>query len=130
MQEFKTLLFGVSGLSMIFWVSVIAIWHVDMFPKIFAKDSLQSFSKSKAGSKKEAEVSVLPSSRGLRPNGISKGLIDRGIYSRKSLVVANFSPIEDSYSVNRLYTSTLLSLGVMSFCLLCYGLQSSLRINS
>tara|TARA_B100000029_G_scaffold479419_1_gene526456 strand:- start:581 stop:973 length:393 start_codon:yes stop_codon:yes gene_type:complete len=130
MQEFKTLLFGVSGLSLIFWVSVIAIWHVDIFPKIFAKDSLQDFSTTKAEVTKEAPDAAMAVSGALRPNGISKGLIDRRIYSRKSLVVANFSPIEDSYSVNRLYTSILLSLSVMSFSLLCYGLQSSLRINS
>ena len=54
------------------------------------------------------------------------GLIDRGKYSRKSLVIADFNLIESSYSVNRLYTSMLLSIGVMSFILITYGLHSGL----
>ena len=128
MEGFKTILFGISGLSVIFWVSVMTIWHVDMFPKIFAKDSLVELNVKSPSDKITLVINSLGSSRSLRPNAVSKGLIDRGMYSRRSFVVANFSPAEASYSVNRLYTSVLLSLSVMSFLFLCYGLQSILRI--
>ena len=40
METFKTLLFGIGGLSMIFWVAVIGIWHVDMFPRFFKEDRI------------------------------------------------------------------------------------------
>ena len=128
MEGFKTILFGISGLSVIFWVSVIAIWHVDMFPKIFAKDSLVELNIKSPSVRTSLEINSLSSSGSLRPNEVSKGLRDRGIYSRRSFVVANFSPVEASYSVNRLYTSVILSLSVMSFLFLSYGLQSILRI--
>ena len=128
MEGFKTILFGISGLSVIFWVSVMTIWHVDMFPKIFAKDTLVELNIKSSSVRTALEINSLSSSGSLRPNKVSKGLLDRGIYSRRSFVVANFSPAEASYSVNRLYTSVILSLSVMSFLFLCYGLQSILRI--
>ena len=40
MELFKVLLFGVTGLSLVFWVCVIALWHTYMFPKFFAEDSI------------------------------------------------------------------------------------------
>ncbi|AAQ00210.1 Predicted protein [Prochlorococcus marinus subsp. marinus str. CCMP1375] len=81
-----------------------------MFPRFFNEDSkVQSYSATYNSS------SIKPS-----------GLIDRSKYSRKSLVIADFTPVEANYSVNRLYTSMLLSLGVMSFILITYGLHSGL----
>ena len=44
----------------------------------------------------------------------------------KSFVIADFNPLEADYSVNRLYTSMILSLGVMSFIMVTYGLHSAL----
>jgi len=128
MEGFKTILFGISGLSVIFWVSVIAMWHADMSPKIFEKDTLVELNIKSPSVRTALEINSLSSSGSLRPNEVSKGLLVRGIYSRRSFVVANFSPVDASYSVNRLYTSVILSLSVMSFLFLCYGLQSILRI--
>ena len=128
MEGFKIILFGISGLSVIFWVPVLAMWNADMLPRIFAKDTLVELNIKSPSVRTALEINSLSSSGSLRPNEVSKGLLDRGIYSRRSFVVANFSPVDASYSVNRLYTSVILSLSVMSFLFLCYGLQSILRI--
>ncbi len=111
MEFFKYLLSGVSGLSIIFWVAVIAMWHTYMFPRIFREDHHSE--KFPLGEKFLS---------GYEMN--SSGLIDRGKYSAKSFVIADFTPVEPTYGVNRLYTSMLLSLGVMSFILISYGLHS------
>ena len=130
MEAFKALLFGISGASLIFWVCVIAMWHVDMFPRIFGRDSLASITSINPQTEQfQASSSSSFSRQGaLRVNGATKGLLDRGKYSRKSMVVADFSPVEDGYGVNRLYTSLVLSLGAMSFIGLAYGLQSGLKL--
>ena len=111
MELFKYFLFGISGLSLIFWVCVIALWHTYMFPRFFQEDS---FSK----------VSSSITSKGLKLR--ESGLFDRNKYSNKSFVIADFTPVEENYGVNRLYTSMILSLGVMSFLLITYGLHSAL----
>ena len=44
METFRFLLFGIAGVSVIFWVSVIALWHTYMFPTFFKEDKdLDSF---------------------------------------------------------------------------------------
>ncbi len=111
MEFFKYFLFGISGLSLIFWVCVIAIWHANMFPRLFREDKLKDFSSSYNFDRSK-----------LKPSG----LIDRSKYSMSSFVIADFTPLEPDYSVNRLYTSILLSLGVMSFILISYGLHSGI----
>ncbi len=110
MEFFKYLLFGIAGLSMIFWVSVIALWHTYMFPSFFKEDSSSKIVSHKNESKLNAS-----------------GLINRGKYSNKSFVIADFTPVEADYNVNRLYTSMILSLGVMSFLMVTYGLHSVLE---
>ena len=124
METFKTFLFGISGISMIFWVAVIGIWHVDMFPRIFKDENREiQISTNKKSTIKKSPGDFIGSGA-LRPEGKSIGLTDRFKYSRKAFVVADFSPIEAGYGVNRLYTSLLLSLGAMSFILITYGLHS------
>ncbi len=114
MEFFKYFLFGIAGLSLIFWVSIIAIWHVDMFPRLFRDDyKVDQLNRFSAFSK--ADLKLKPS-----------GIIDRNKYSNKSFVIADFTPVESDYGVNRLYTSLLLSLGVMSFIIISYGLHSGL----
>ncbi len=124
METFKTFLFGISGISMIFWVAVIGLWHVDMFPKIFNSDQFQTGGFGSSPVTKRSDIKSLVAEGALRPDIENTGLSDRAKYSRKSLVVADFSPLEDGYGVNRLYTSMLLSLGVMSFIIITYGLHS------
>ena len=106
-------MFGIAGLSMIVWVSIIALWHTYMFPRFFQED----------------QVTLIKTGIGLTDTDIRlkpSGLIDRSKYSNKSFVIADFNPVQSSYGVNRLYTSMLLSLGVMSFLLITYGLHSGL----
>ena len=38
MDSFRFILFGISGVSLIFWVAVIALWHTYMFPTLFNED--------------------------------------------------------------------------------------------
>ena len=38
MENFRFLLFGIAGVSVIFWVAVITLWHTYMFPKFFNED--------------------------------------------------------------------------------------------
>ncbi len=128
METFKTFLFGISGISMIFWVAVIGMWHVDMFPKIFNSDQFQTIGLGNSPVPKRSDVKSLVAEGALRPDIENTGLTDRAKYSRKSLVVADFSPLEDGYGVNRLYTSMILSLGVMSFIIITYGLHSGFSL--
>ena len=44
MENFRFLLFGIAGISVVFWVAVITLWHTYMFPKFFNEDmGLNSF---------------------------------------------------------------------------------------
>ncbi len=52
------------------------------------------------------------------------GLEDRGKYTKKSFVVADFNPIDSAYGVNRLYTSVLIGLAISTFVIITFGLQS------
>ncbi len=113
MEFFKFILFGIAGLSMIFWVAVIALCHTYMFPRLFIEDQLDKI---------DTNIGLNNYSYELNPSGLA----NRGKYSRKSLVIADFNPVESTYGVNRLYTSMLLSLGVISFLLITYGLHSGL----
>ncbi len=111
MELFKTLLFGLTGASLIFWVCVIALWHTYMFRGLFREDSCNPSTYDKYNKLSFSYIN-------------KSGLADRGKYSNKSFVIADFTPVENEYSVNRLYTSILISLGAMSFIVLTYGLQS------
>tara|TARA_Y100001968_G_scaffold304884_1_gene320281 strand:- start:715 stop:1113 length:399 start_codon:yes stop_codon:yes gene_type:complete len=127
---FKELLFGIAGVSMIAWVAVVGLWHTFMFPRFFKEDSQQSnerFSSMPAISSTSESFSEV-SKGAVRPMTNSIGLNDRNKYSRQSIVLADFNPIEADYGVNRLYTVMLLSLGVMSFVIITYGLQSGFRL--
>ena len=127
---FKEILFGIAGVSMIAWVSVIGLWHTFMFPRFFAEDrqgvssviSNETFAASSNGSLSQVGKGSV------RPLTNSIGLNDRNKYTRQSLVLADFNPVESGYSVNRLYTIMLLSLGVMSFVIITFGLHSGFNL--
>ena len=124
MESFKILLFGISGLSLIFWAAVIGLWHVDMFPRLFSEDSRREPYSPSSNNSSTAESNTNNSLMPTMENSGIIGLMNRGKYSRKSFVIADFSPIEKGYSVNRLYTFMILSLAVMTFTILGYGLHS------
>lgn len=101
-----------------------AIWHVDMFPRIFKPNSGASVPSSVISNSIDKSNDYLIQEGSLRPSIKGSSLINRSKYKRKALLVADFSPIEDGYSVNRLYTTILISIGLASFIFLTYGLQS------
>ena len=83
MEFFKYLLFGVAGLSLIFWVCVIALWHTYMFPRCFGEEQHSSNINNLLQSSPEGIIS-------------ESGLIDRAKYSNKSFVIADFNKITTS----------------------------------
>ena len=135
---FKEILFGLAGVSMIAWAGVIGLWHTYMFPRFFKEDS------SRINNYSPVTSSISNAQSAPEINGPNKpwflddeggtltpktamgaiGLSDRGKYSKKSFVVADFNPVESDYGVNRLYTSVLIGLAISSFVLISFGLQS------
>ena len=135
---FKEILFGLAGVSMIAWAGVIGLWHTYMFPRFFREDTSRINSASSATSViSEAQSAPVNNSPNkpwflddeggtLTPKTAmgAIGLSDRGKYSKKSFVVADFNPVEAGYGVNRLYTSVLIGLAISTFVIISFGLQS------
>ncbi len=135
---FKEILFGLAGVSMIAWAGVIGLWHTYMFPRFFREDSsrINSSSSVTSGISKAQPAPTINSSNKpwflddeggtLTPQTAlgAIGLSDRGKYSKKSFVVADFNPVEAGYGVNRLYTSVLIGLAISTFVIISFGLQS------
>ena len=130
----KEILFGLAGVSMIAWAGLIGLWHTYMFPRFFKEDSnrINNPSPVSAGeTTSEANGSNKPwflndEGNTLTPQSAlgAIGLSDRGKYSKKSFVVADFNPVESGYGVNRLYSSILIGLAISTFVIICFGLQS------
>ena len=131
---FKDILFGLAGVSMIAWAGVIGLWHTFMFPRFFKEDSSRINSASQLSSAQSAPKANSPNKPwfiddeggSLTPDSAlwAIGLSDRGKYSKKSFVVADFNPVEAGYGVNRLYTSVLIGLAISTFVIISFGLQS------
>ena len=130
----KEILFGLAGVSMIAWAGVIGLWHTYMFPRFFKEDTSRINSASPVTSVQsdyEENSSIKPwfledEGTSLTPQSAlgAIGLSDRGKYSKKSFVVADFNPVESDYGVNRLYTSILIGLAISTFVIISFGLQS------
>ena len=117
MENFRFLLFGIAGVSAIFWVAVIALWHTYMFPKFFNEDrGLNSVIN------KELSVSTEPILGSLVKSSNFKS---RDKYSMKNLVVADFSST-NNFTLNKLYASVMIGVTFASFIFLNYGLSSSI----
>ena len=117
METFRFLLFGIAGVSLVFWVAVIALWHTYMFPKFFNKDKgLNSVIN------KDLNVTTEPILGSLVN---SKNFKSRDKYSMKNLVVADFSSSND-FTLNKLYTTVMIGVSFASFIFLTYGLSSSI----
>ena len=132
---FKEILFGLAGVSMIAWAGVIGLWHTYMFPRFFKEDSsrINSSIPSTSVAQSAPEINSTNKPWFLSDEGDSLtpqtalgaiGLSDRGKYSKKSFVVADFNPVEAGYGVNRLYTSVLIGLAISTFVIISFGLQS------
>ena len=134
----KEILFGLAGVSMIAWAGVIGLWHTYMFPRFFKEDSDRINSASPIDNGIGESQSALENDTPQKPWFLNDeggtltprtaldaiGLSDRGKYSKKSFVVADFNPVGAGYGVNRLYTSVLIGLAISTFVIISFGLQS------
>jgi len=118
METFRFLLFGFAGVSVVFWVAIIALWHAYMFPRFFNEDKgLNSVINQ------EIKVSTDPILGGLVN---SNNFRNRDKYSMKSLVIADFSSASNNFNLNKLYTTVMIGVTFASFIFITYGLSSSI----
>ena len=118
METFRFLLFGFAGVSVVFWVAIIALWHTYMFPRFFNEDKgLNSVINQ------EIKVSTDPILGSLVN---SNNFQNRDKYSMKSLVIADFSSGNNNFKLNKLYTTVMIGVTFASFIFLTYGLSSSI----
>ena len=118
METFRFLLFGFAGVSVVFWVAIIALWHTYMFPRFFNEDKgLNSVINQ------EIKVSTDPILGSLVN---SNNFINRDKYSMKSFVIADFSSASNDFKLNKLYTTVMIGVAFASFIFLTYGLSSSI----
>ena len=118
METFRFLLFGIAGLSLIFWVAIIALWHTYMFPTFFNED--KTFNSVITQENSLASEPIL----GSLVN--SNNFISREKYSMKNLVIADFSSTQNDFKLNRLYTTVMIGVSLATFIFLTYGLSSSI----
>ena len=118
METFRFLLFGFAGVSVVFWVAIIAVWQAYMFPSFFNEDKgLNSVINQ------EIKVSTDPILGGLVN---SNNFRNRDKYSMKSFVIADFSSASNNFKLNKLYTTVMIGVTFASFIFLTYGLSSSI----
>ena len=118
METFRFLLFGIAGLSVIFWVAIIALWHTYMFPTFFNED--KTFNSVITKENSFASEPIL----GNLVN--SNNFTSRERYSMKNLVIADFSSTQNDFKLNRLYTTVMIGVSFATFIFLTYGLSSSI----
>ena len=118
MDTFRFLLFGIAGVSVIFWVAVIALWHTYMFPTFFKEDKdLDSFIVDDKPNTLEPILGDLVKINTLK---------SREKYSMKNFVIADFSSIRKDFKLNKLYTTVMIGVSFATFIFLTYGLSSSI----
>ena len=118
METFRFLLFGIAGLSVIFWVAIIALWHTYMFPTFFNED--KTFNSVITKENSFASEPIL----GNLVN--SNNFTSREKYSMKNLVIADFSSTQNDFKLNRFYTTVMIGVSFATFIFLTYGLSSSI----
>jgi len=118
METFRFLLFGFAGVSVVFWVAIIALWHAYMFPRFFNEDKGLN-----AVINQEMKVSTDPILGSLVN---SNNFINRDKYSMRNLVIADFSSASNNFKLNKLYTTIKIGVTIASFIFLTYGLSSSI----
>ena len=118
METFRFLLFGFAGVSVVFWVAIISLWHAYMFPKFFNEDKgLNSVINEEISTSNSPILGNLVNSNNFR---------NRDKYSMKSLVIADFSSASNNFKLNKLYTTVMIGVTFASFIFLTYGLSSSI----
>ncbi len=120
MDTFRFLLFGIAGVSVIFWVSVIALWHTYMFPTFFKEDKdLDSYIVEDKPNTLEPILGDLVKINTLK---------SREKYSMKNLVIADFSSFKKDFKLNKLYTTVMIGVSFATFMFITYGLSSSITM--
>ena len=118
METFRFLLFGFAGVSVVFWVAIIALWHTYMFPRFFNEDKgLNSVINQEINVSKDPILGSLVNSNNFK---------NRDKYSMKNLVIADFSSASNNFKLNKLYTTVMIGVTFASFIFLTYGLSSSI----
>ena len=118
METFRFLLFGFAGVSVVFWVAIITLWHAYMFPRFFNEDKgLNSVINEEISYPKNPILGNLVKSNNFR---------NRNKYSMQSFVIADFSIASNNFKLNKLYTSVMIGVTFASFIFLTYGLSSSI----
>ena len=118
METFRFLLFGFAGVSVVFWVAIIALWHAYMFPRFFNEDKgLNSVISEEISYPKNSILGSLVKSNNFR---------NRDKYSMKNLVIADFSSASNNFKLNKLYTTVMIGVTFASFIFITYGLSSSI----
>ena len=122
METFRFLLFGFAGVSVVFWVAIIALWHTYMLPRFFNEDKGLN-----AVINQEIKVSTDPILGSLVKSNNFK---NRDKYSMKNFVIADFSSASNNFKLNKLYTTVMIGVAFTSFIFLTYGLSSSITTAS
>ena len=122
METFRFLLFGFAGVSLVFWVAIIALWHTYMFPRFFNEDKVLN-------SVFNQEIKV-PTDPILGSLVNSNNFRNRDKYSMKNLVIADFSSASNNFKLNKFYTTVMIGVTFASFIFLTYGLSSSITTAS
>ena len=118
METFRFLLFGFAGVSVVFWVAIIALWHTYMFPRFFNEDKgLNSVINQEIKVSTDPILGSLVNSNNFR---------NRDKFSMKNLVIADFSSASNNFKLNKLYTTVMIGVTFASFIFLTYGLSSSI----
>ena len=118
MEFFKFFIFGIAGVSVVFWVAVVALWHTYMFPRIFQENGNRSSNQI------ENEADTINNEPILGGIVLNESLPDRKKYSMKSMVVADFNSL-NNLKLDRLYTLVSVSVVFASFTIITYGLHSA-----
>ena len=117
MEFFKFFIFGIAGVSVVFWVAVVALWHTYMFPKIFKEKNNQVENEFINEDEKLQNDPILGSIV------LNESLPDRKKYSMKSLVIADFNSF-NNLKLDSLYTFVCIGVVFASFTIITYGLHS------
>ena len=118
METFRFLLFGFAGVSVVFWVAIIALWHAYMFQRFFNEDKgLNSVINQEIKVSSDPILGSLVNSNNFK---------NRDKYSMKNLVIADFSSTSSNFKLNKLYTTVMIGVTFASFIFLTYGLSSSI----
>ena len=89
-----------------------------MFPTFFNEDkSLNSIVKEEMTLSTEPILGKLVNSSNFK---------SRDKYSMRSLVVADFSSVNNNFKLNKLYTTVMIGVSFATFIFITYGLSSSI----